>query len=98
MKPKKQKKILGYKVRNPETGLYLSSVSSDKWTKIGKVWPRRCDVFRAINCALRAASKYSSFNNNKAENIFENSLKWEIVELTEESTTPLIYYINRIKL
>ena len=30
-----KKKILGYKIRNPSTGLYLSSVSAQKWTKIG---------------------------------------------------------------
>ena len=95
---KDTKKILGFKIRNPKTGLYLSSLSADKWTKIGKVWPRRCDAFRAINCSLKAMNRMKSFNGNRAEAVLERCLDWEIVELTEESSCSLVYYVNKIKI
>ena len=43
-----------YKIRDPRTNLYLSSVSLNKWTKVGKTWPRRGDAIRAINAGLKA--------------------------------------------
>ena len=93
-----KKKILGYKVRNTKTGLFLSSVSRDKWTKIGKVWPRKSDAFRAINSGLKTLNRYRKYNGNKVEKIFEEALEWELVELSEEYSKSFMFYINKLKI
>jgi|TARA_R110001583_G_scaffold16234_1_gene66065 hypothetical protein len=92
------KKVLGYKIRNPNTGLYLSSISAQKWTKIGKTWPRRCDAVRAINFGLKALNRMSAFNGGIAHKIASDCLSWELVELTESGSIPLVFMIDKIKM
>ena len=91
-------KILGYKIRNPETGLYLSSVSLNKWTKIGKTWPRRCDAIRSVNSGLKALNRMKRFNGNMAQKVASECLGWEIIELKECNSYPLTFIVDRIKI
>ena len=94
----KKNKILGYKIRDPRTNLYLSSVSLNKWTKIGKTWPRRGDAIRAVNAGLRALHRMKKFNNNLAEKVIDDCLNWELIELKESGSYPLTFLIDKIKL
>ena len=90
-------KILGYKIRHSKTKLYLSSVSKKKWTKVGKTWPRRGDAIRAINQGMNYFSRYRSFKEKDREDIIDDLANWEVVELTESSTYPVLFLIDKIK-
>lgn len=92
-----KKKVLGYKVRHAKTNLYLSSISNKKWTKIGKTWPRKGDVVRAINIGIKSFPKWKNFIHKDKEDIFEDIANWEVVELTEELTYPVLFLIDKIK-
>ena len=89
------KKILGYKVRNINSGLYLSSVPKNKWTKIGKTWPRQGDVTRTINFGLLSAQNQQSTKHY--DEIINDIPNWEVVELSEASTLPVLFLINKLK-
>ena len=94
----KNKKVLGYKIRHSETKLYLSSVSRGKWTKIGKTWPRKGDAVRAINKGMDFFSRHRSYKQNDLENTIDDLANWELVELTESSTYPVLFLIDKIKI
>lgn len=84
-----KKKIAGYKVRNIKTGLYMRNVYT--WTKVGKIWCRRADIFKTINIGLLNAS-YS-----KRQEITESAIsEWEIVELAESGTSSFLFDISKI--
>ena len=87
----KESKVLGFKVRHINSGLYLTSVSKNKWSEVGKVWPRRCDVIRAINYGL----KYSSASNR--ELYLHDIPNWELVELCEVSSSSCLFMLDKIK-
>ena len=93
----KEKKVLGYKVRHVKTKLYLSSISKNKWTKIGKTWPRRGDAIRAINKGMDFFSRYKSFKQKDFEDTVDDIANWEVVELTESTTYPVLFLIDKIK-
>jgi len=89
-----KEKILGYKIRHSITKLYLSSVSKNKWTKIGKTWPRKCDAIRAINIGLknRGSTRYASY-----EGIVDDIANWNLIELKEANEYSVLYLIDKIK-
>lgn len=80
-------KIIGYKVRNNKTGLYLSSLSRKIWTKCGKTWSRKVDLFKTIN-AVHDLKNDSSY--------LEDISDWELIELVEASAVPMIFYMDRV--
>ena len=93
------KKILGYKVRHKETKLFLSSISRNKWTKIGKTWPRKGDVVRAINTGMGNLKRYKNLNKiNFYEKAIDDMLNWEVVELAEENSISVMFLIDRLKI
>lgn len=81
-------KIIGYKVRNTKTGLYLKSLSRMEWTKYGKIWTRKGDVFKTINALGLNARR------DKARD-FDQVSDWELVELVEFSTVPMIFFLDK---
>ncbi len=89
-------KVLGYKVRHTKTNLYLSSLSRSKWTKVGKTWPRKGDVVRAINNGIKYLRE-TSWKKGVYQNTIDDIPLWEIVELTEESTYPALFLLDKIK-
>lgn len=89
-------KVLGYKIRHTKTNLYLSSISREKWTKVGKTWSRKGDVVRSINNGLRYLTK-RNWDQEKANRIREDLLLWEVVELRESSTHSVLFFIDKIK-
>lgn len=89
-------KVLGYKIRHTKTKLYLSSLSASKWTKIGKTWPRKGDVTRAINSGLKRIKRYS-WKKNEYENLLEDIALWEVVELKEDSSYSALFLVDKIK-
>jgi|TARA_Y100000034_G_scaffold118306_1_gene158837 hypothetical protein len=92
------KQPLGFKIRHKTSGLYLSSISKNKWTKVGKTWPRRGDLIRAINAGLKALGRMKKFNRNKAEEVLDDISSWDIIELTESRSYSALFHINKIKL
>ena len=94
----KKQKILGYKIRHLNTKLFLSSVSKNKWTKVGKTWPRKVDAIRAINQGLNYYNRYKSFKKEEYENIIDDIANWEVVELSEVSSYPALFLIDKIKI
>ncbi len=90
------KKVLGYKIRDPSTGLYALSISKDKWGKTGRTWSRMCDVTRVINFGIRRA-KNNQASHISVDELTRNILKWEIVELTESNKYSTAFILNRIK-
>jgi len=94
----KKIKILGYKIRHLNTKLFLSSVSKNKWTKVGKTWPRKVDAIRAINKGLEYYNRYKNFKKEEYENIIDDIVNWEVVELSEVSAYPALFLIDKIKI
>lgn len=91
-------KILGYKIRHSKTKLYLSSVSKNKWTKIGKTWPRKSDVVRAINSGLKKSNSHYRRNSAAFEEIVDDIANWDIVELKETGKYSALYLIDKIRI
>ena len=91
------KKILGYKLRHKNTGLFLSSLSSNKWTKIGKTWPRRSDVTRALNIGLKNLRRYDKLKVNFYEKALDDMVNWEVVELSESNSFSVLYLLDKLK-
>ena len=83
-----EKKVIGYKVRNNKTGLYLKSLTRKEWTKYGKIWSRKSDVFKTIN-AIK--------NEKRTDRLchLDDISDWELVELTESSTVPMVFFLDR---
>jgi hypothetical protein len=85
---KKEKiKIFGFKVRDPSSGLFLSK--SGSWTTVGAIWARR---HNAIN-AIKSKTKYN-WMPESANNLQEESLKWEIVNLVEGESESVLFYLG----
>lgn len=89
-------KILGYKVRHTKTKLFLSSLSRGKWTKIGKTWPRRGDVVRAINNGLKRIRE-TSWKGTEYDEVLDDMPLWEVVELKESSSYSALFMLNKLK-
>lgn len=86
---------LGYKLRNIKTGLYLRSISRDEWTKLGKTWPRLCDLVRTVNIGLREQRRIGI--GNKYDDLVDSIGDWEVVELSEEKSYSALFIIEKIK-
>lgn len=91
------KPLLGYKIRHIKTGKFLSSVSNKKWTNIGKTWPRRGDAVRAINSGLKSFRLYNKYKQSDYEDIVDDLVHWEVVELAEVSSFPVLFFIDKIR-
>ena len=89
-------KVLGYKIKHRDSGLYLSSVSRNKWTKIGKTWPRKGDVIRHVNNGLKYL-RTSSLTKSSYEVFLNDIVNWDIIELKEDKTYSIMFYANNIK-
>lgn len=87
---------LGYKVRHRDTGLYLSSLSRKKWTKIGKTWPRKGDLVRSVNNGLKYL-RSSSLNKQSYNLVLDDIVNWDVIELKEDSSYSIMFYANNIK-
>ena len=87
----KDLKVLGFKVRHLKSGLYLTSVSRNKWSEVGKVWPRKCDAVRAINYGL----KHSTARDRELS--LHDIPNWELVELSEVSSSSCLFMLDKIK-
>jgi hypothetical protein len=81
--------VLGYKVRNKKTGLYMKNIHS--WTKKGRIWSRRSDIFRSINYQTENLS-----GNLKIRIIDDAITNWEIVELVESSVSSFLFDLDRL--
>tara|TARA_R110002020_G_scaffold50716_7_gene143202 strand:+ start:625 stop:909 length:285 start_codon:yes stop_codon:yes gene_type:complete len=91
-------KVLGYKIRNIDTGLYSTCLYKDKWGKNGKTFSRMCDVVRAFNFASKYIKTYGKFGQLSIDQYNEMILsKIEIIELKEAGSFSLIYILDRLK-
>lgn len=92
----KKEKPMGYKLRDSRTGLYLAS--GGRWTKMGKVWPRSSDAIRMINRMLKRASvkKWSKDLKTKDE-IVDDLSNYEVVELYEKNSYPILFHADKIR-
>lgn len=88
-----KEKVLGYKIRHQETGLFLSSLSASKWTKVGKTWPRKGDVSRAINYGFKKLENRQGLYDKAMDDM----MNWEIVELTENNAFSALFLLDKIK-
>ena len=89
-----QERKLGFKIKHIKTGLYLSKLYSQKWTKIGKVWPRESDLIRAVNLAIANKKRSSKMG---AESILNDIANWEVIELSESSRYSAMFLIDKVK-
>tara|TARA_Y100000114_G_C11629982_1_gene263953 strand:+ start:144 stop:434 length:291 start_codon:yes stop_codon:yes gene_type:complete len=94
---RKRKEQVGFKVRHTKTGLYLTNIYKNKWSKIGKVWARESDMVRSINMSIKniksKKTKYSNFSNDMIEDI----VNWEIIMLSEKNNYPALFLLGKIK-
>lgn len=90
------KKVLGYKIRHTKTNLYLASVSQKRWTKVGKTWPRKGDVVRAINSGLKTLRKYS-WKKDEYLKALDDIALWEVVELKESGSHSALFLLDKLK-
>ena len=90
------KKVLGYKIRDPNTGLYAISISKNKWGKTGRTWSRMCDVTRVLNYGIKHAK--NKWNNSiSLDELAKSMLEWEVVELIEDNSYSTVFILNRLK-
>ena len=92
-----KKTILGYKVRHSKTNLYLSSVSKNKWTTVGKTWPRKGDVVRAINSGLKSGAYRHRRSGLVTDDILDDIVNWDIIELKETNKYSALFLLDRLK-
>tara|TARA_B100000131_G_C18116377_1_gene611439 strand:+ start:2945 stop:3229 length:285 start_codon:yes stop_codon:yes gene_type:complete len=93
-----KEKVLGYKIRNTETGLYSTCLYKDKWGRNGKTFSRMCDVVRAFNFASKYLKTYGKFSKISLEEYNEMLLsRIEIIELKESNSFSAIYILDRLK-
>jgi hypothetical protein len=79
--------MIFFKIRNKNTGLYSRGGSYPTWSKLGKVWKRRCDLSSHFtNIGAKAATYYADA---------------EVIEIivteTEMTAVPAIEYVNASK-
>ena len=89
-------KVLGYKIRNKDTGLYAISISKNKWGKTGRTWSRMCDVIRVLKNGIRHSKKYDSFGAKSLDILLKEMLEWEIVELIEDNSYSTVYCLDKL--
>ena len=79
--------MIFFKIRHTKTGLYSKGGSYPTWSKLGKVWKRRCDLSSHFtHIGAKAATHYAD-----AEDV-------EIIVTESEMTvTPAIEYVNASK-
>ena len=92
----KVEKPLGYKLRDKNSGLYLSS--RGRWTKMGKVWPRSSDAIRSVNQNIKRASYKKLDQSLKTKDeIIDDLTNYEIVELYEKKCYPILFHADKIR-
>ena len=79
--------MIFFKIRHTKTGLYSKGGSYPTWSKLGKVWKRRCDLSSHFtHIGAKAATHYADA---------------EVVEIavteSEMTVTPAIEYVNASK-
>ena len=93
-------KIMGYKVRNIKTGLYLRGGSDTRESSVGKIWPQKHNAIKAINLKLKSMSSSLRIDTPASRKSLseyrENVFNYEIVELIEGGTHPVQFYLNDI--
>lgn len=87
---------LGYKIKHRDTGMYLSSLSRGKWTKVGKTWPRKGDLIRSVNNGLKYL-RGSSFHKESYNTVLDDIANWDVIELKEDSSYSIMFYANSLK-
>lgn len=94
-KIKEEDKVYGYKIKNIKTGLYLKSFSFKEiiWTKKGRTWSSKGYISSSINSAISKSRKMKSLIESLIINDIGN---WEIVELKEAGSYPLVFILDKI--
>lgn len=97
MSKSKEGKISAYKLRDNRSGLFLAQ--NGRWTRIGKTWPRKSDAIRAINSVIKRApeSNLGLLKKIKTkDDIIDELGSFEVVELTESSSYPILFHVDKI--
>jgi hypothetical protein len=82
-------KVFGFKIKDPNSGLYLSK--SGAWTSVGGLWTRRHNAINAVKAKLKRQrrNKVSGADDDAA-------LGWELVCLVEGESESLLFYIDKL--
>ena len=97
-------KILGYKIRNVRTGLFLKGGSDLSESRDGRTWTKKAFAIRSINLKIsllknRLRDRITTLKMSKDLKEFrENTFNYEIVELVEGNSIPMQFYIGDIDL
>jgi hypothetical protein len=91
-----ERKILGYKIRNTKTGLYLRSGADISESRVGKIWARKGAAINAINMKI-SSLKENYLSASYINEYKNNTLNYEIVELIEGDSHPIQFYLGDIK-
>jgi hypothetical protein len=96
MSSAENRKVLAYKVRNNKTDLYLAS--KGRWTKMGRVWPRKSDAVKAVNSLIsRAPEKKFSKEVRTKDEVIDELTSIDIVELVEGRFYSVLFHADRIR-
>ena len=92
------KEQLGFKIRHNKTGLYLTNIYKNKWSKIGKIWARESDMIRSINMGIKNfKTKKTLYVRGTSADMLDDIVNWEIVMLSEKSNYPALFLLGKIK-
>tara|TARA_B100001094_G_scaffold40487_1_gene35164 strand:+ start:8326 stop:8637 length:312 start_codon:yes stop_codon:yes gene_type:complete len=101
-----KKKICGYKIRNKDTGKYLTATGG--WTSMGKVYIKKGSALKKLNVLLsRAPESFEKYENGlkgllysgtkTKEDLLDEILRCEIVELCEANSYPIVFELDKLK-
>ena len=92
------KEQLGFKIRHAKTGLYLTNIYKNKWSKVGKIWARESDMLRSVNMGLKNLKVLKTlYARGSNADMLDDIVHWEIVMLSEKNYYPALFLLERIK-
>ena len=92
------KKQLGFKIRHIKTGLYLTNIYKNKWSKIGKVWARESDMIRSINMGIKnAKTKRTLYTKINRADMLDDIVNWEVIKLSQKDIYPALFLLGKIR-
>jgi hypothetical protein len=98
MAKKQKEQIIGCRLRDTSTGLYLSKITDFNivWSKRGKIWRSKGYLASYIKRAIAGSSSIPSEKKIR-EQIMNNIGNWDICEIVDGNVYSIAFIINKIQ-
>lgn len=98
MAKKQKEQIIGCRLRDTKTGLYLSKITDFNivWTKRGKIWRSKGYLASYIKKAIADHSPIP-YQRKIRDEIMNNIGNWDICEIVDGNVYSIAFIINKIQ-